>query len=205
MPPLTSKAQIVRAILLASATDTTLTGRLCSMVRIQSGTFKPRLASLMIEVAPTIKSVRSCRFPRFDIAPSLSFPPLDRALGVSPVQAAKSRAVAKPRASKTDVRTVAAMRGPTPGMLIRRLASGSFLTATKISLSSFSMRVVSSSICSANWIRAKRAANQEFYCHSRPEEYQELGDACHAGDLPLSQFGHMRTQKRAAVCICRPS
>jgi hypothetical protein len=112
----------------------------------------------MIEVAPTIRSVRSCRFPRFDIAPSLSFPPLDCALGVSPVQAAKSRAVAKSRASTTDVRTVAAMRGPTPGMLIRRLASGSFLTATKISLSSFSMRVVSSSICSANRIRAKRAA-----------------------------------------------
>lgn len=113
MPPLTSKAQMVRAILLASATDTTFTGRLCSMVRTQSGTFKPLLASLMIEVAPTIKSVRSCRFPRFDIAPSLSFPPLDRALGVSPVQAAKSRAVAKPRGSKTDVRTVAAMRTDT--------------------------------------------------------------------------------------------
>ena len=115
MPPLTSKAQMVRAILLASATNTTLTGRLCSVVRTQSGTsFKPRLASLMIEVAPTIKSVRSCRFPRFDIAPSLSFPPLDRALGVNPVQAAKSRAVAKPRASKTDVRTVAAMKNRHP-------------------------------------------------------------------------------------------
>src|SRR3954465_13889604 len=63
MPPLTSKAQIVRAILLASATDTTLTGRLCSMVRIQSGTFNPRLASLMIEVAPTIKSVRRLYLP----------------------------------------------------------------------------------------------------------------------------------------------
>ncbi len=87
---------MVRAILLARATDTTLTGRLCSIVRTQSGTFKPRLASLMMEVAPTIKSVRSCLFPRFDIAPSLSFPPLDCALGVSPVQAAKSRAVAKP-------------------------------------------------------------------------------------------------------------
>ncbi|MGY3412827.1 hypothetical protein ACVWZV_008993 [Bradyrhizobium sp. GM5.1] len=155
--------------LLANSTAMSLTARLCSMVRIQSGTFKPRLASLMIEVAPTIKSVRRCRFPRFDIAPSLSFPPLDCALGVSPVQAAKSRAVAKLRASETDVRTVAAMRGPTPGMLIRRLASGSCLTAAKISLSSFSMRIVSNSICSANWIR-QSGRRRGSYCLFRPGE-----------------------------------
>ena len=139
----------MRAILLASATETTLTGRLCSMVRIQSGTFKlssPRLASLMIDVAPRINGVRRCRFPRFDIAPGLSFPPLDRALGVNPPRRQISGG-RKPRASKTDARTVAAMREPPPGMLIRRLESGSLLTATTISLSTFSMRVVSA----ANW------------------------------------------------------
>lgn len=70
--------------LLANSTAMSLTARLCSMVRIQSGAFEPRLPSLMIEVAPTIKCVRSCRFSGFDTAPSLSFPPLDCALGVNP-------------------------------------------------------------------------------------------------------------------------
>lgn len=68
----------------------------------------------MIEVAPTIKSVRSRRFPGFDTAPSHSLQPLDCALGVTPVQAAKCGAVAKPRPFKTGVRTPAPPPVPSP-------------------------------------------------------------------------------------------
>lgn len=62
---------------------------------IQLGSFEPLCACLRTDVAPTIKSVRSCLLPRLEILPSRSFPLLEFALGVMPIQAAKSRPVRK--------------------------------------------------------------------------------------------------------------
>lgn len=98
-----------------------------------SGSTTPRLACLMIEEAPTTRRVLSWRFPCLEIEPSLSFPPLEESFGLSPIQAAKSRLLLKPVTSLIVARTVAAISGPTPGMLVRRLAVSSGLTLAKTS------------------------------------------------------------------------
>ena len=85
----------MRAVLFASATATSLNGLRDISPASQTGSFTPRLPSLMIEVAPTTRSVLSCWLPRLEIAPSRSLPPLECALGVSPIHAAKSRPVLK--------------------------------------------------------------------------------------------------------------
>lgn len=56
----------MRAILLASATAATLYGRRAIWERTQAGSFTPRRASLRIDVAPTISSVRSRCYDRTD-------------------------------------------------------------------------------------------------------------------------------------------
>ncbi|MBV1782223.1 MAG: hypothetical protein KMY49_04110 [Hoeflea sp.] len=56
----------MRAILLASATAATLYGRRAIRERTQAGSFTPRLASLRIDVAPTI----SLELQGFDIRES---------------------------------------------------------------------------------------------------------------------------------------
>ncbi|MDQ0458346.1 hypothetical protein QO005_004707 [Rhizobium paknamense] len=95
LPPLTRIAHIMRAILLASATAATLQGRCAIMETAQPGSFEPLLACFRTAVARTISRVRSCLLPRFEILPSRSLPPLEFALGVIPIQAAKSSPVQK--------------------------------------------------------------------------------------------------------------
>lgn len=148
----------MRPILFASATAITLNGRRNIMAAIHGDGWRPRRASLRIDVAPATSSVRSCWFPRFEIEPIRSFPPLECARGVNPIQAAKSRPVRKPAGSGTTARTVAAMIGPTPGIAVRRRALSSFLTASRIIRSSLSMRAVTVSICSSSSSKAIRAA-----------------------------------------------
>ena len=80
VPPFTRSAQIVRAILLASATATTLYGRRAISEMIHEGSFTPLRACFRIDVAPTISNVRNCLFPCFDIRPSRSLPPLELSL-----------------------------------------------------------------------------------------------------------------------------
>lgn len=67
-----------------------------------------------------------------------SFPPLEFAFGVMPIQAAKSRPVRKVAGSWIAARTVAAMIGPTPGMVVSRRAASSAFTAATIFVSSAS-------------------------------------------------------------------
>jgi hypothetical protein len=100
---------MVRAILFANATATTLNGRRSISAPIHWGNLKPRLPSLRIDVAPTINSVLKCRFPRFDMEPMRSFPPLECARGVNPIQAAKFRPVRNPSGFCTAALTVAAI------------------------------------------------------------------------------------------------
>ena len=72
------------------------------------------------DTAPTVSRVRNCLLPRLEVAPGRSLPPLELERGVSPIEAARSRLVRKPAGSTTNAITVAAMIGPTPGMLVRR-------------------------------------------------------------------------------------
>ena len=73
-------AQAIRAILLASATAATLIGRR-SIRRASQGRFVPCWrAYRMTAIAPATSSQRKCRFPCFEILPSLSLPPVERCL-----------------------------------------------------------------------------------------------------------------------------
>lgn len=80
---------------------------------------RPRHASLR-DAAPATSSVRNCWFPRSEIESIRSFPPLECARGVNPIQIAKSRPVRKPAGSGTTSRTVAAKIGLTPGIAVTR-------------------------------------------------------------------------------------
>src|SRR5215471_10370070 len=53
--------------------------------------------------------------------PSLSFPPLERYLGTSPIQAEKSRPDRKALGSATQATNAVASAGPTPGIASSRL------------------------------------------------------------------------------------
>ncbi len=153
----------MRAILFASATAMTLNGRRNIMAAIHGDGWRPRRASLRTEVAPATSSVRSCWFPRFEIDPIRSFPPLECERGVNPIQAAKSRPVRKPAGSGTTARTVAAIIGPTPGIAVSRRALASFLTASRIFRSSLSIRAVTTSICSTSSFKAIRASSSNLW------------------------------------------
>jgi hypothetical protein len=73
------------------------------------------------------------RSPRFEMAPSFCFPPVDFWSGVSPSQAAKSRPARKLPAAGTSAVIAVAAIGPTPGIVISRRATGSALERRLIS------------------------------------------------------------------------
>ena len=89
--PRTIIAQAMRAILLASATAATLTGRRPIRRTSQSRFVPCRRAYRMTAIAPATSSHRKCRLPCFDILPSLSLPPVECCRGTKPIQAAKLR------------------------------------------------------------------------------------------------------------------
>src|SRR5437660_1359014 len=81
----------MRAILLASATATTLKGRRarsCVSQRYFSGFC---LARRKTECAPTTRMRRKQRSPCLEIGPSFCLPPVESCRGTSPIQAAKLR------------------------------------------------------------------------------------------------------------------
>ena len=96
MPPLTSRAQTMRAILLARATVTSIFGLRASICASHDPSGAPRrLACRTTALAPMISRRRIVRSPRFETAPSFCLPPVDFCSGVSPSQAAKSRPARK--------------------------------------------------------------------------------------------------------------
>lgn len=107
--PVFINAQITRSILFAIAVATTLNGRRCRRELTHGGMAAPFRDSFRIAIAPTTRSERSRGFPRFEIEPSFSLPPLERDLGVKPIQAAKSLPDRKPPGSGTAALTVAAV------------------------------------------------------------------------------------------------
>src|SRR5215467_9473299 len=96
MSPVVRKAQMMRAVLLASATITSIRGLRASIRASQDPDGAPYLIALRTtELAPMISRRRSVRSPIFEVAPSFCLPPLERCDGVSPTQAAKSRPLLK--------------------------------------------------------------------------------------------------------------
>src|SRR3954465_14615364 len=78
-PPLASSAQTIRAILLASATRTSIGGLRASMrPRHQPAGTPLRASQRATALAPMISKRRSERSPILDVRPSRSLPPLER-------------------------------------------------------------------------------------------------------------------------------
>src|SRR3954453_14770467 len=78
-PPCASKAQTMRAILLASATRTSIGGLRASMRPSQHAAGPPlRPAQRATALAPMISKRRSERSPILELRPSRSLPPLER-------------------------------------------------------------------------------------------------------------------------------
>ena len=71
--------------------------------------------------------------PNFDIFPSCALPPLECGFGVSPIQAARSRADLKFDASNTVAAIALDVIGPIPGMVCKRRATASSFAATECS------------------------------------------------------------------------
>ncbi len=96
-PPFTISAQTMRAILLASATRTSIGGLRDSIppshVRGRAEAWTCRL--MMTLLAPMISSRRRDRSPILVVAPRRCLPPVECWRGTSPSQAAKSRALRK--------------------------------------------------------------------------------------------------------------
>ena len=82
------------AILLASATVTSLTGRRCNADLVQAPSalfhFSARKA---IDVAPSTSILRISEWPALVIRPKRLFPPVEFCRGTRPSQAAKCRAL----------------------------------------------------------------------------------------------------------------
>src|SRR5712691_4013795 len=107
VPPLASNAQAMRAILLASATATTLNG-LRARSSVSHGYFSGcSRARFKTAWAPTTRMRLRYWSPCFEIGPSLCLPPVEPSRGTNPIQAAKSRPDLKIFGSGT----VAANRG----------------------------------------------------------------------------------------------
>ena len=87
---------MIRAILLARATATSMRGLRVSMRSNHDPAGAPFCtAQRTTALAPMINRRRIVRSPLFEVPPSFCLPPVDRCNGVSPSQAAKSRPLAK--------------------------------------------------------------------------------------------------------------
>lgn len=116
---LVSKAQTILAILLASATDTSMRGLRANMLSSQEPAGAPNLqACRTIELPPMISKRLIVRSPIFEMEPSFGLPPVECCNGVRPSQAAKSRPFAKVSMGGASERIAAAGTGPMSGMVI---------------------------------------------------------------------------------------
>jgi hypothetical protein len=115
LSPRTIMAQAIRAILLASATAATLTGRV-AIRRASHGRFVPCCRAYRITaIAPATSSHRRYRLPCFEIPPSRSLPPVECCLGTRPIQAARLRPDENAFQSPTSATRAVATIWPMPG------------------------------------------------------------------------------------------
>ena len=111
-------AQMMRAILLASATAASFFGWRASNPSSQ-GAVRPGLACWMTAVAPSTSSRRRVSSPCRLIRPGRCLPPVEFSRGVMPIQAAKCRPERKALGSGTLRVTLTPPIGPTPGIVVR--------------------------------------------------------------------------------------
>src|SRR6185312_6702486 len=118
----------MRAILFASATVTSLTGRRSSadLVHAPSELFQ-LTARKTIEVAPKTSILRISELPTLVIRPRRFFPPVECYRGTKPSQAANCRALPNKLMSLTVAAMSDAVIGPTPGMVASRRATSLLL------------------------------------------------------------------------------
>ena len=116
----------MRAIRFASATATSIRGLRASIRASHEPAGAPRRTALRTTaMAPMINSRLMSRCPIFDTLPSRDLPPVECCLGTRPSQAEKSRPRLKLSKGGAKASIADAVIGPSPGMLIRRLASSS--------------------------------------------------------------------------------
>ena len=117
-------AQTIRAVLLASATATSIFGLRANILASHGSVISPRrLACWTTAIAPMIKSRLRSRWPIFDILPSLGLPPVVCCRGTRPSQAEKSRPRRKLSIGGAKAWMARAVIGPTPGIVISRAVS----------------------------------------------------------------------------------
>src|SRR4051812_36734512 len=149
----------MRAILLASATRTSMGGLRASMRPSHEPAGTPlRAAQRATALAPMISKRRSARSPILEVLPSRSLPPLERWTGVSPSQAAKSRPRRNMWAGGASAVRAAAVTAPMPGIVISRRATAFSLACRAISRSSTATRSSNDRSSSTSTARMARAA-----------------------------------------------
>ena len=112
-------AHAIRAVLLASATMTSIGGFRASIPDSQAFGVAPlRLAHRTTPEQAMISKRLRVRSPIRDVRPIRCFPPVDFCRGVRPIQAAKSRPELNVSAGGASASKAVAIRGPTPGIVI---------------------------------------------------------------------------------------
>src|SRR5438477_7048567 len=120
-------AQMMRAILFASATAATFFGLRASNFESHGTAWpflprRPFSACWITAVAPSTSNRRKPSSPSRLILPSRCLPPVEFSRGVIPIHAAKCRAERKPFGSGTLRAKLTPPIGPTPGIVARHLA-----------------------------------------------------------------------------------
>ena len=156
VPPLTSRAQTMRAVLLARATVTSMRGLRASIRASQEPSAAPRRPA-----APPRwrRDQQAADGPLAHLrdGPELLLAPGRFCSGVSPSQAAKSRPARKASAAGASATMAAAVIGPMPGMVISRRAIGSALARRAISPSRCAICVPSTSSGADEYLAGSRA------------------------------------------------
>ncbi len=110
-------AQTIRAVLLASATATSIFGLRATILASHGSVISPRrIAFWTTAMAPVIKSRLRSRWPIFDVLPSLGLPPVVCCRGTRPSQAEKSRPRRKLSIGGAKACSASAVIGPIPGI-----------------------------------------------------------------------------------------
>jgi hypothetical protein len=129
----------MRAILFASATVTSLTGRRARtpLVRVSAALFHWG-AQCTIDVAPSTSNLRISWLPALVIRPRQAVPSVEYYCGTRPSQVAKCRALLNRLMSVTVAAIKEAVTGPIPGSVARRRTVSLFRTCATIAVSKVS-------------------------------------------------------------------
>ena len=150
----------MRAILLASATATSILGLRASIrASHDPGGAPRRTAQRTTLIAPVINNRLTSRWPIFDILPSRGLPPVECCRGTRPSQAEKSRPRRKLSIGGAKAWIADAQTGPTPGMLISRLASSSSYALVRSRLSNSCIFSFRPAICASRTTPSSRTAS----------------------------------------------